>query len=100
MQETAKEAVYRVVRQIPAGKVLTYGGVAQIAGLGRAARMVGSTLRKLPPDSQLPWHRVINSQGQISLPEPALQIQRQRLESEGVVFIRGKVSLVQHMWQP
>src|SRR5690606_12187539 len=53
-----QERILVVVYLVPEGRVATYGLVAQLAGLGRAARLVGSTLRKLPEDSRLPWHRV------------------------------------------
>ena len=84
--------IWQVVALIPAGKVATYGDVARLAGLPGAARRVGAALRALPPDTRIPWHRVINAQGRISLPEGsrAQYTQRERLEAEGVVFSRGK----------
>src|SRR5574341_2316344 len=61
-------AVYRVVRKVPRGKVVTYGQVAAILGHPRAARAVGQALRMLPPalGHIVPWQRVINSAGGIS----------------------------------
>ncbi|MCK7599173.1 MGMT family protein [Microbulbifer sp. CAU 1566] len=84
--------------QVPSGRVVTYGGLAELAGLPRAARLVGQTLRKLPKDTRLPWHRVLNAQGRISLPEPGAQRQIRRLESEGIVLIKGRVDLVHYRW--
>jgi len=63
---------------------------------------VGNVLKKLPPDSTIPWHRVLNSQGKLSFPEgsePWLR-QKQRLELEGILFLNGKISLSHYLWQP
>lgn len=93
--------VWQVVACIPTGKVTTYGEVALRAGLGRAARRVGYALRDLPIDSNIPWHRVVNAQGKISLPEnsTAHQVQRDRLIHEGVSFgTNGKINLKQYKW--
>lgn len=90
--------VWKVVSEIPAGHVLTYGEVARLSGLPKAARRVSQALRRAPGDMQLPWHRVINSQGKISFPEDSSGWKRQKdkLESEGVVFLNGKVNLDQY----
>jgi methylated-DNA-protein-cysteine methyltransferase-like protein len=89
--------VWKVVSEIPSGHVLTYGEVARLAGLPRAARRVSQALRRAPRDMELPWHRVINSQGKISFPEDSSGWKRQKdkLENEGVVFLKGKVNLEQ-----
>ncbi|WP_226667455.1 MGMT family protein [Microbulbifer aggregans] len=84
--------------QVPYGRVVTYGKLAELAGMPRAARLVGQTLRKLPKDTRLPWYRVINAQGRISLPEPAAGRQRERLEKEGIVPIKGKIALQHYGW--
>ncbi|MBN8432180.1 MGMT family protein [Microbulbifer salipaludis] len=84
--------------QVPVGRVVTYGGLAELAGLPRAARLVGQTLRRLPRDTRLPWHRVINAQGKISLPEPAAQRQWTLLREEGVTPVKGKVDLSHYGW--
>lgn len=101
MSEDPKQAIYQVLQQIPVGKVSTYGQVAALAGLGRASRYVGTTLKRLPEDSKLPWHRVVNSQGRISLPanHPGNALQRSKLEEEGVNFLNGKINLNQFLWQ-
>lgn len=99
MSEHSKEAIFRVLQQIPIGSVATYGQVAKLAGLGKAARYVGSTLKGLPKNTLLPWHRVVNSQGKISLPEPNSHIQKARLEEEGVIFVEGKIPLKTFLWQ-
>jgi methylated-DNA-protein-cysteine methyltransferase-like protein len=89
--------VWKVVSEIPSGHVLTYGEVARLSGLPKAARRVSQALRRAPGDMQLPWHRVINSQGKISFPEDSSGWKRQKdkLENEGVVFLNGKVNLDQ-----
>jgi methylated-DNA-protein-cysteine methyltransferase-like protein len=89
------QSVWKVVAEIPSGHVLTYGEVARLSGMPKAARRVSQALRRAPHDLKLPWHRVINSQGKISFPEDSSgwKEQKDRLESEGVVFLRGKVDL-------
>ena len=96
------ECVYALVRQIPPGKVVTYGQVAAMLGQPRAARAVGYALRFLPAGTDVPWHRVINHRGQISLRTPIESplLQRLLLEEEGVVFdAEGRVDLVVYRWQ-
>ncbi len=89
------KAVWQVVRGIPRGHVLTYGEVARLAGMSRAARRVSQAMRRAPRNMKLPWHRVINAQGKISIPQdsPWHQRQKELLEREGVVFLNGKVDL-------
>jgi len=101
MSDITREQIFQVIYQIPKGKVATYGQVAELAGLPRAARLVGNTLKGLPKTTRLPWHRVINAAGKISLPEDGNgKIQKQRLEKEGVVLINGKISLPNYRWTP
>lgn len=101
MNISTRERIFQVLFQIPAGKVATYGQIADLAGLPRAARLVGATLKGLPKDSKLPWHRVINAAGRISLPVEANgRVQRERLENEGVTFIKGKIDLRTYGWRP
>lgn len=95
--------IWQVVALIPPGQVATYGDVALHAGLPRAARRVGRALRGLPEDTRIPWHRVINAQGRISLlPGSASRLtQRQRLEHEGVTFAgSGRIDLGKFRWLP
>ncbi len=96
-----RAAIYQVVHQIPAGKVATYGQVATLAGIAGAARHVGTVLRKLPKDTQLPWHRVINAQGKLSVSNNRggyQEKQQQRLEQEGVIFSNKKINLREYGW--
>ena len=94
----ATSRIYLALSQVPYGRVVTYGRLAELAGLPRAARLVGNTLRKLPKDTKLPWHRVINAAGRISQPEPAAQRQKKRLENEGVTLLNGRVNLREYGW--
>jgi len=82
------EQVYRVVRRIPRGRVCTYGRIAELTGNPGAVRAVGWALNALRgPDTGVPWHRVVNARGCISLrDESDIHLQRQLLEAEGVIF--------------
>ena len=89
-----------VVRQIPRGQVSTYGQIAKLIGPPCDARLVGWAMASVPNMSDVPWQRVINSQGKISLKGAGAQIQRQRLEMEGIVFDeRGRVDLQRFGWK-
>ncbi|WP_069446863.1 DNA base-flipping protein [Vibrio scophthalmi] len=93
--------IFAVIHQIPHGKVTSYGEIAKLAGYPGYARHVGKALGNLPEGSKLPWHRVVNSQGQISLKGEDLQRQRRRLLAEGIeVSDSGRISLKKHKWQP
>jgi methylated-DNA-protein-cysteine methyltransferase related protein len=95
--------VYAIVRRIPAGRVATYGQVATLAGFPGRARQVGYALAALPSGTAVPWHRVINAQGRLSLDVSiagsAGLAQRQRLEAEGVRFAGRRISLAQFGWK-
>jgi methylated-DNA-protein-cysteine methyltransferase-like protein len=91
------EKIYDKVARIPYGKVATYG---QIAGMieNCTARMVGYALAATPEEIEIPWHRVINSQGKISL-RTYEDLQRKLLESEGIIFSKsGVVDLRKYGW--
>ncbi len=89
------ELIWQVVAAIPYGKVLTYGQVAKLCGFPNHARYVGTTLKHLPKDTTLPWHRVINAKGEISFPENSepYNLQYSLLKAEGVKFKNGRLSL-------
>lgn len=96
------ERIWQVVAAIPAGRVATYGDVARLAGVPRGARRVGAVLRGLPAATRLPWHRVLNARGCLSLPpdSAAGRRQRRRLEEEGVVFDRrDRIDLARYRWR-
>lgn len=95
--------IYRVVARIPAGKVATYGQIAHLAGFPGHARQVGYALAATPDELDIPWQRVINAKGEISLrAEPGYEgLQRAMLEQEGVFFSPlGRVDLKRFQWQP
>lgn len=82
-----KTSVIAFVKNIPRGQVASYGQVAAAAGSPRAARQVGGILRALGPDSGVPWWRVINNRGEISIKgnwEATKELQRQLLMQEGI----------------
>lgn len=92
--------IWDAVRRIPKGKVATYGGIAHKCGFPRHARLVGYALHSLPLGSNIPWHRVVNANGRISLPKGNNHYQRQKslLEHEGVVFLQERINLSVHGW--
>lgn len=95
------QQVFIVIHQIPKGKVSSYGEVAKMAGYPGYARHVGKALANLPKDSKLPWFRVINSAGKISLKGNDLLRQKQKLEAEGVeVNESGRVKMQLYQWKP
>ena len=94
---------YAVIQKIPIGKVATYGQVAEMAGYPGYARQVGYALHSIPSGMELPWHRVVNSKGMISIKGegPYNNVQRMLLEDEGVLFDeKGRIPLKQYRWIP
>ncbi|HEY0304474.1 MAG TPA: methylated-DNA--[protein]-cysteine S-methyltransferase [Longimicrobiales bacterium] len=94
--------VYRVVRKCPRGKIVSYGGVAAMLGQPRAARAVGRALNSLPDNSNVPWWRVVNSRGEVSIRgvQHGEILQRKLLEREGIKFTRnGRISWQLYGWQ-
>ena len=98
------QRVYALVALIPAGRLATYGQIAELLGAYGCARQVGWALRRLPLPSPVPWQRVVNAQGRISM-DPSRQgsdwIQRELLLGEGIaVAADGRLPLAAHRWQP
>lgn len=96
-----RERVFEIVRQIPSGRVMTYGQIAEILGENYTPRTVGFVMNSAEKD--LPWQRVINAQGACSTGHIILPVnlQQQMLESEGVVFNeKGRCDLKKYRWQP
>ena len=100
--EMRRTALYLTLAQVPAGCVVSYGELAHLAGLGRAARWVGRTLSQLPADTKLPWHRVLGAGGRISLPVGSASgdEQRARLRDEGITARNNRVDIQRHGWRP
>ena len=96
--------IWNVVYAIPEGRVASYGQIAELAGVsgGRGARMVGWALGQAPDRATLPWHRVLNVQGKISIPEGsrARTEQIRRLTAEGIVVNDGRVDMRRYKWEP
>ena len=92
--------IWSLLYQIPTGYVVTYGQLAELAGVRNYGRVVGNILRQLPSDSDLPWHRVINHKGEIAFPVGSSRytLQKERLENEGVTLIDNKINLKQYRW--
>jgi methylated-DNA-protein-cysteine methyltransferase-like protein len=98
---TRTSRIYEAIRHIPRGRVATYGQIARLAGIPGHARQVGYALHRLPHESDVPWHRVINEKGRISLhSERSGALQQSILESEGIVFdAEGTIPLRKYRWQ-
>jgi methylated-DNA-protein-cysteine methyltransferase related protein len=97
-----KEAIYLVLADIPKGQVIAYGQLGKLAGLINGARQVARVLCELPEGSNLPWHRVINSQGKISMApgSSGYSEQERRLANEGIVIKNGKISMRTYGYGP
>jgi methylated-DNA-protein-cysteine methyltransferase related protein len=94
------DPVYRVVKQIPRGRVLSYGALAKILRLRGGARSAGRAMAATPSGKGIPWHRVLGEGGRILVREPYASLQKRLLESEGVAVVESKVNLKHHLWTP
>ena len=99
--ETFTEKVIAIVVQIPIGKVMTFGQIASLAGSPRGARQVVRILHSMSKKYKLPWHRVVNAKGEISLKDEELfNTQKIALENEGIQFIDDSVNLAVYRYDP
>ena len=100
-REDSYARILAVVKKIPRGRVATYGQVAAQAGFARQPRLAGYALHHTLANAAVPWHRVINAAGRISLPpnSEGYREQKRRLEAEGVTFINGRVDLARRRWR-
>ena len=94
------DPVFRFVKQIPRGRVLTYGALAKALRLPGGARSAGRAMAATPSGKGIPWHRVLGGGGKILIREPYASLQRKLLESEGVTIIESRVDLKRHLWNP
>lgn len=97
----SRQQVYDCVSRIPVGRVATYGQIASLCGHPRHARQVGYALAALPFNTAVPWHRVVNANGGISLRRQpgAGAYQRTLLEDEGIVFtLDCRIDLLRYQW--
>lgn len=105
MQATPSDKVQRIwktVKTVPAGKVASYGQIADLAGLPGRARLVGKSLGLAPIKMNLPWYRILRSSGQLAFEKGSSQAEKQKglLQEEGVVVFNNRVKLKDFGWQP
>ena len=101
-KETFHQRTKNIIKKIPRGKVATYGQIAALAGNPHAARQVVWVLHSASEKDRLPWHRVVNAQGRISLkPGHGYEIQKALLQEEGISFGKDdKIDFDHHLWAP
>jgi methylated-DNA-protein-cysteine methyltransferase-like protein len=94
--------VYEIVKQIPYGKVTTYGAIANHLGLKSSARMVGWAINSDKENLEMPYHRVVNRNGELSGSRyfPLPDMMRNLLESEGIEFVNDRVNIKKFLWKP
>lgn len=92
------DPVYRLVKQIPRGRVLSYGALAKALRLRGGARTAGRAMAATPNGKGIPWHRVVGQRGKILIREPYASLQKKLLESEGVKIVESRVDLKTHLW--
>ena len=92
--------VYSVVKQIPRGRVTTYGALAKALKLRGGARTAGRAMAATPSGKGIPWHRVVGDRGKLLIPEPYGSLQRKMLQSEGVQLLEFRVDLKKYLWTP
>jgi methylated-DNA-protein-cysteine methyltransferase-like protein len=93
--------VYRIVRQIPRGKVATYGQIARLAGKPHAARMVGWAMSSSSPGDHVPWHRVVGAGGRLVITKAVeyFHFQKRLLQQEGVEFLGDRIVMASSQWE-
>lgn len=94
------DPVYKLVKQIPRGRVLTYGALARALRLPGGARTAGRAMGATPQGQGIPWHRVLGANGKILIREPYATLQKKLLESEGIAVIESRINLKKHLWTP
>src|ERR1700736_2657432 len=94
------DPVYRLVQQIPRGRVLTYGALAKALRLPGGARTAGRAMASTPTGKGIPWHRVVGERGKILIRGPYAMLQKKLLESEGVKLVESRGQLSLHLWTP
>jgi methylated-DNA-protein-cysteine methyltransferase-like protein len=100
VSEMSWDIVYRLVKQIPRGRVLSYGALAKALRLPGGARSAGRAMAATPSGKGIPWHRVVGERGKILIREPYASLQKKLLESEDVKVTESRVDLNSHLWTP
>src|ERR1700730_14212012 len=98
--EMSWDPVYRLVKQIPRGRVLSYGALDRALRLPGGGRSAGRAMAATPSGKGIPWHRVVGEGGKILIREPYASLQKKLLESEGVKITESRVDLRSHLWKP
>ena len=93
------EKVLTIIKSIPYGKVMTYGQIAAVAGNPWGARQVSRILHSMSNNNDLPWHRVVNAKGSISLRGEGELLQKSLLVDEGVIFHDGYIDLNVYIYE-
>lgn len=88
--------MYKLVKRIPRGRVVTYGQLARVLKLRGGARSAGRAMAACPSGKGIPWHRVLGAGGRLLIREPHASLQRKLLESEGVAFIERRANMKLH----
>jgi methylated-DNA-protein-cysteine methyltransferase related protein len=94
------DPVYRLVKLIPRGRVMTYGSLASALRLRGGARAAGRAMAATPSGKGIPWHRVVGERGKLLIREPYASLQRKLLESEGVTLRESRVDIKTCHWHP
>ena len=94
------EPVFQLVKQIPRGRVTTYGALAKALHLRGGARTAGRAMAATPSGRGIPWHRVVGDRGKLLIREPYASLQRKLLESEGVQIVEFRADLKRYRWSP
>jgi methylated-DNA-protein-cysteine methyltransferase related protein len=94
------DPVYKLVKQIPRGRVTTYGALAKALRLRGGARTAGRAMAATPSGKGIPWHRVVGDHGKLLIPEPYGSIQRKLMQSEGIELVEFRVDLKRYLWTP
>ena len=92
------DLVYKLVKQIPRGRVTTYGALAKSLRLRGGARTAGRAMAASPSGKGIPWHRVVGAGGKLLIREPYSSLQRKLLESEGVTVLESRVRIEECLW--
>ncbi len=100
--QTKAKQIWQTVLKVPAGKVASYGQIADLAGLPGRARLVGKVLGYAPKTLKLPWYRILRSSGQLAFNKGSLEAEKQKglFQEEEVVVMNNRVKLKQFGWQP